>query len=94
VLLFLDTDQPVQLPEPQRAEVHLGSAIIDSFAMTANRRELRRVNIAADQLGHDETVEVTIAVDRTFVPKALPPLASADARELGIRVFHAYIRPQ
>ena len=94
VLLFLDADQPVPLPEPRRAEVHLGSAVIDSFALTDNQRELRRVNIAAGQLGHDDTVEVTIAVDRTFVPKALPRLASADPRELGIRVFHAYIRPR
>ena len=94
VLLFLDADEPLQLPEPRSAEVHLGSAVIDSFALTANQRELRRVNIAASQLGHDDTVEITIAVDRTFVPKALPQLASADSRELGIRVFHAYVRPQ
>ena len=94
VLLFLDADEPLQLPEPRSAEVHLGSVVIDSFPLTANHRELRRVNIAASQLGHDDTVEVTIAVDRTFVPKALPLLASPDSRELGIRVFHAYVRPQ
>jgi hypothetical protein len=94
VLLFLDADLPVQLPEPRRAEVHLGSAVIDSFALTAKQRELRRLNIAASQLGHDDTVEVTIAVDRTFVPKALPTLASPDSRELGVRVFHVYVRPE
>jgi hypothetical protein len=94
VLLFLDADEPLQLPEPRSAEVHLGSVVIDSFPLTANHRELRRVNIAASQLGHNDTVEVTIAVDRTFVPKALPLLASPDPRELGIRVFHAYVRPQ
>ena len=44
------------------ARLHLGSVVIDSFPLTANHRELRRVNIAASQLGHDDTVEVTIAV--------------------------------
>jgi hypothetical protein len=36
----------------------------------------------------DDTVQVAIAIDKTFVPKALPPLGSPDPRELGVRVFH------
>jgi len=94
VALFLEADEPLQLPEPRRAEVHLGSSLIDSFALTARQREVRRMDIAASQLGNDDTVQVTIAVDKTFVPKALAPLGSPDPRELGVRVFHAYVRPK
>jgi hypothetical protein len=37
---------------------------------------------------------MTIAVDHTFVPAEVPALRSADSRELGIRVFRAYVEPK
>lgn len=92
VELLLEADEPVQLPDPRRVEVQLGSTVLDSFVLTANQRELRRVTIPATQLGTSDMVEVTIAVDKTFVPKAIASLGSPDTRELGIRVFHAVVR--
>ena len=92
VVLVLEADEPVQLPEPRRVEIQLGSTVLDSFALTANQRELRRVTIPASLFGNREGIEVTITVDKTFVPKAIPSLGSPDGRELGIRVFHAYVR--
>jgi hypothetical protein len=94
-VLFLQLDQPVRsFPEPQRVDVRIGPNVIDSFALPPIVRELRRINVAADQLGPGETVEVTIAVDKTFVPASIPDLRSPDARELGVRVFRAFIQPR
>jgi len=55
--------------------------------------ELRRTDIPVASLGGAETIEMTISVDKTFVPAALPALRSADPRELGIRVFRVFVEP-
>jgi hypothetical protein len=36
---------------------------------------------------------MTVAVDKTFVPASVPALGSTDSRELGIRVFRAFVQP-
>ena len=95
VVFFLQADQPVALPEPQRVEVRLGAMVLDSFMLTPGApRDLRRINISASQLGPGETVEMTIAVDKTFIPASIPAMKSTDARELGIRVFRAFVQPK
>ena len=93
-VVFLQLDQPVKaFPEPQRVEVRIGPSVIDSFALPPGTRELRRVNVTADQFGSGETVDVTIAVDKTFLPSSIPELRSTDPRELGVRVFRAFVQP-
>jgi hypothetical protein len=93
--LILQVDQAVNaLPEPQRVEVRLGSTAVDQFTLRAGERELRRIPLPAAVLGDAETVEMAIVVDKTFVPAAVPALRSSDARELGIRVFRAYVEPK
>jgi hypothetical protein len=96
VVLFLQMDQPIAtaFQEPQRVEVRLGPTVLDAFALPSGSRELRRVNISAAQLGTGDTVEVVVAVDKTFVPASIPELRSTDVRELGIRVFRAYVQPR
>lgn len=94
VQVYLQLDQPVvALTEPQRVEVRAGSAVVDTFSLPAGRMELRRIRIPANQLGIAETVELTISVDRTFLPASVPMLKSTDPRELGIRVFRAFVQP-
>jgi len=96
VAFFLQADQPVAaLPEPQRVEVRIGPMVVDSFMLTPGApRDLRRIDISASQLGPGETVEMTIAVDKTFVPASVAQMKSTDARELGIRVFRAFVQPK
>ena len=94
-VFFLQLDQPVNaFAEPQKVEVRIGPAPIDSFTLPVGIRELRRVPVTADQFGAAETVEMTIAVDRTFVPGSVPALRSTDPRELGVRVFRAFVQPK
>ena len=38
--------------------------------------------------------ELRIVVDKTFVPALTPEAASKDPRELGVRVFHAFVDPR
>jgi hypothetical protein len=93
--LFLQVDQAVSgLPQPQRVEVRHGTTVLDSFTLPAGTRELRRIPLTASELGNGESVELTVAVDQTFVPAEVPSLRSSDSRELGIRVFRAYVEPK
>jgi hypothetical protein len=95
VTFMLDLDEPVQaFTEPQKVEIRVGEAVVDSFSLTAGRRELRRVALTAAQLGSGETVDVVVSVDKTFVPASVAQLKSLDPRELGVRVFHAFVEPK
>jgi hypothetical protein len=95
VTLFLQVDQAIQaLPEPQRVEVRTGGTVVDMFTLQPGIRELRRIPLSAGQLGPSDIGELTIAVDRTFAPARIPALRSSDSRELGVRVFRAYILPK
>jgi hypothetical protein len=94
-LFYLQLDQPVKgLPEPQRVELHLGDALVDSFTLHPQETELRRIALSADQFGNAETAELRLTVDRTFVPAAVPGLGNSDPRELGVRVFRAFLQPR
>jgi len=94
-VLLLQVDQAVNaLPAPQRVEVRLGPTVVDSFALPVGVRELRRVQLPATLMGAADTIELTIAVDQTFVPAEVPSLRSSDSRQLGVRVFRAYVEPK
>ncbi len=94
VTFYLQADQPASaFAEPQRVEVRLGPDVVDAFTLAPGPRELRRVKIAAGQFGTAETVDMTVSVDRTFVPALIPAMRSNDSRELGIRVFRAFVQP-
>ena len=91
---YLDVDNPGgALNETQKVRVTLGGAVLDEFELTPQKQILRRIPIKADQIGAAEMAEIQIAVDKTFVPAQVSGGASKDPRELGIRVFHAFIQP-
>jgi hypothetical protein len=92
-VFYLQCDQPVQgLGDPQRVELRIGDTLIDSFARPPLQRELRKIDLTTAQMGTGEAVEVTLGVDRTFVPATITRLKSTDPRELGVRVFRAYVQ--
>ena len=91
--LYFQCDQPVQgLGSPQHFELRIGDMVIDAFDLPPGNRELRKVTLTPAQMGTGETVEIAVNVDKTFVPASIPSLKSTDARELGIRVFRAYVQ--
>jgi hypothetical protein len=91
---YLDVDNPGGVfNEKQNVKVMLGGKVLDEFELTPQSPVLRRIPIKADQIGDAEMAELQVMVDKTFVPMQISGGASKDPRELGVRVFHAFIQP-
>jgi hypothetical protein len=92
VVFYFDVDNPGSVfKEPQHVRLLVAGQPVDEFTLQAGEPMLRKIPIKAAQLGTEDMVDLKIAVDKTFVPSLLPASNSRDPRELGIRVFHAYI---
>ena len=93
-LLYLDVDgQSRLLPESQAVTLSIGDQVISTFNLPPTQ-QVQRIPITAAQLGAEEKVELKIGVDRTFVPAVVTAGSQKDTRELGIRVFHAFVEPR
>jgi hypothetical protein len=55
---------------------------------------MRKVAISAAQLGAGDMVEMKLDTGVSFVPAQTPVAKSGDQRELGVRVFHAFVEPK
>jgi hypothetical protein len=87
---YLEVDARVDLfTPPQQVVVKLGGQPIGSFAADSKERVLKTFPVTAAQFGAGDMAELTIEVDRAFTPGG-----GGDTRELGIRVFHAFIEPK
>ncbi len=94
-LLYLDVDHPGSVfKEAQQVQVSLGGQPVDQFTLTAGQRDLRKIPLKAAQFGTSETADVQISVDKTYVPALLNVSNNKDPRELGVRVFHAFVDPR
>lgn len=85
--------RPAMFDSPQTVTVWLRDEVIDTFQVTTANEDIRKVPLKAAQFGTDDVVVCRISVDKTFVPSAANA-GSRDTRELGIRVFHAFVAPQ
>ncbi len=90
-LLYLEVDRPGGFAEAQTVTVRIGDTVVDTFPLHSGEALLRRVALSPAQLGDGDATEVQVAVDRTFVPASVPGAASRDTRELGVRVFRAFV---
>ena len=95
VLLYLEYDGRPDLftDKPQQLTVSVGPAVVATFPVQERETVLRKIPLTAAQLGGGDMVELRLEVDRTFVPAKLPG-GSRDSRELGLRVYHAFIEPR
>jgi hypothetical protein len=92
---YLESDAvPSNFDKPQQVTVWVGTAQVGAFAADSKDPVLRRLPITAAQFGAGDMAELRIEVDRTFIPALLPAATSHDTRELGIRVYHAFIEPK
>jgi hypothetical protein len=93
-LFYFDLDNPGSVfNESQRVRITLGGQVIDEFTLKPREPELRKIPLKAAQLGQDDVAEIVISVDQTYVP-AVVNSGSKDPRELGVRVFHAFVDPR
>ena len=92
---FLDADSPGgEYHGPQQIQVVLNGQPVDEFTLGVNQRTLRRVALKAAQIGDAEMAELQIRVDKPWIPAQVPEARNTDKRELGIRVFHAFVDPR
>ena len=89
VTFYLDYDaRPDMFSPPQQVAIRVGGQQVATFTGDSKDRKLMTFPITAAQLGTGDMVELTLDVDRTFVP------GGGDTRELGIRVFHSFVEPR
>jgi hypothetical protein len=93
VTLYLHLDHPGLFTETQQVTVTLGDQTIDSFALEPKKEVIRKATITAAQLGTADVVDLKLSVDKSYVPAVITNGANRDPRELGVRVFHAYVQP-
>jgi len=93
-VFYLDLDSPnKELHGPQQVQVTLGGETVQQFTLAPDVKELHKINLPARLMGDGDLSELQIVVDTTFVPQLLNS-ASKDPRELGVRVFHAFVDPR
>lgn len=95
VTVFLEFDgRPDAFPTPQQVAVKVNDQVVETLPVEGGQPVVRRVPISASQLGDGDMVELSLEVDKSFVPVQMPagsPGHGADERELGIRVFHLFV---
>jgi hypothetical protein len=93
VVLFLQVDNPATGPNAaQQLTVQIGDQVVTTVPLSASESPVRKYPITAAQLGQGDMVEMKFLADKTFVPALDASLKSGDPRELGVRVFHAFIQ--
>ena len=95
VLFYLEYDGRPDLftDKPQQVTVSVGQTAIETFAVEGKGIQLRKIPLTVAQLGNGDMAEIRLEVDRTFTP-AKQAGGSRDSRELGIRVYHAFVEPR
>ena len=95
VLLYLEYDGRPDLftDKPQQVTVSVGPTAVETFAVEGKGIQLRKIPLTVAQLGNGDMAEIRLEVDRTFAP-AKQSGGSRDSRELGIRVYHAFVEPR
>lgn len=93
--LILQVDNPAQAPAAaSEVDVRLGDQSLEVIPVNADEPVVRKIPLTREQLGDADMVEITLVANRTFVPALEPAARSSDTRELGVRVFHAFVQPE
>jgi hypothetical protein len=88
-MLYLEWDARVDLfTPPQQVTIKANGQPLATFAADSKDKVLRTFPVSTAQLGAGDMTEITVEVDRTFKP------GGSDTREIGIRVYHAFIEPK
>jgi hypothetical protein len=89
-LLYLKADtDPGRFEEPQNVSVFLENRKLDQFAITTAEPVVKKYLISRYDLGNQENVQLSLEVDKTFMPAS--DGRSDDKRQLGIRVYCFYL---
>ena len=93
-VLFFQADNPAKAATAAtKVEIRLGDQVLETVALGADG-PVHKIPLTAAAMGSGDMVELRLVVDQTFVPALEPGAKSNDPRELGARVFHAFVQPQ
>jgi hypothetical protein len=94
-VFYFDVDSPASVTHAdQVVQLTLNEKPIDQSTLKPGEALLKRIPLTAAQLGTEEMAEIRILVDKTYVPALVQASNSRDPRELGVRVFHAFVDPR
>jgi hypothetical protein len=92
--LILQMDNPAQTAAAaSEVDVRLADQSLAVIPVSAADAPVHKLKLTATQLGGGDMVEIKLVANRTFVPALEPSVKSGDTRELGVRVFHAFVQP-
>ena len=92
---YFDLDSPGKdLHGTQQVALVLGGQTVQTLTVEPDVRRLNKITLPGNLMGDAELTELQITVDKTFVPATVTNGASKDPRELGVRVFHAFVDPR
>ena len=93
-VLFFQADNPGKAATAAtKVELRLGDQVLAAVSLGADG-PVHKIPLPAAAMGGGDMVELKLVVDQTFVPALEPGTRSNDPRELGARVFHAFVQPQ
>jgi hypothetical protein len=93
VVFYLHADSPGSYAEPQKAELKINGQVVDSFDIQPRQEFIHQTRLTPEQLGSTDVVDLTLDLDKAWVPALTPGSNNQDPRELALRVFHAYVEP-
>ena len=86
--------QPELLETAQRLTLEIDGTEIETLELASEAPTFHRIDVPAESLGDGTTVVLTLNVEDTFVPTELTGNESSDQRELGARVFYAFLESE
>jgi len=91
VVVYLEADtSPKFFPAPPVLTVTVGKAGL-VVPIESSEVFLKRIKVKAADLGDEEWVDLRLAMNQSFVPKAMTPPLNTDDRELGLLVYHLWV---
>lgn len=94
-LFYFDVDSPgKELHGPQQVQIVMGGETVDQFTVDPEQRLMHKIPLPVRLMGDADLAELQIVVDSTFIPQVVSGGTSKDPRELGVRVFHAFVDPR
>lgn len=94
-ILYFQADNPGQsATAAKQVEIRIGDQVLQTVPVGPSEGAVLKIPLPAAAMGDGDMVEIKLVADQTFVPALEAGAQSKDPRELGARVFHAFVQPQ
>ena len=94
-VLYLELDgRPDLFQGGQNVQFWIGNELVYEIRLAGADREFHEIPVTVGQFGDGDTVTLALHIDKTFVPADVSGAESGDQRNLGVRVFYAFLEPQ